>query len=67
MVWYIVSIVTHAPSTSILFNRDTETVNQTGPLAGNYVLAFPGLGYVTLTDKGNTGALKVTLYELLMG
>jgi len=26
-----------------------------GPLAGDYVLAFPGMGFITLKDKGNTG------------
>jgi hypothetical protein len=61
MVWYIVAIKSDAHRTSILFQPKTEIVNPTGALGGNYVLAFPGLGYVTLTDNGNKGALKIAL------
>jgi hypothetical protein len=61
MVWYIVAINTDVPRTTILFKPKTEIVNPTGRLGGDYVLAFPGLGYVTLTDNGNKGALKFTL------
>jgi hypothetical protein len=67
MVWYIVAIKSDAHRTSILFQPKTEIVNPTGALGGNYVLAFPGLGYVTLTDNGNKGTLKIALQELLIG
>ena len=66
MVWYIVTINTDVPRTTILFKPKTEIINPTGRLGGNYVLTFPGLGYVTLTDNGNTGALDVALYRLLI-
>jgi hypothetical protein len=62
MVWFIVSIKSDIHRTSILFQPKSEVVNPTGPLGGNYVLAFPSLGYVTLTDNGNKGALKIALY-----
>jgi hypothetical protein len=61
MVWFIVSIKSDVHRTSILFQPKSEVVNPTGPLGGNYVLAFPSLGYVTLTDNGNKGALKIAL------
>jgi hypothetical protein len=61
MVWYIVAIKTDTPRTTILIKPKNEFINPTGRLSGNYVLAFPGLGYVTLTDNGNTGALKISL------
>ena len=67
MVWYIVTINTNVPRTTILFKPKTEIINPTDHLGGNYVLGFPSLGYVTLTDNGNTGSLKVALYELLIG
>lgn len=66
-MWNIVSISTDSPRTSILFKPGTEIINPTGPLAGNYVLAFPGLGYVTLTDNGNSGTLNVVQLEFLIG
>lgn len=57
-MWNIVSINTASgPNTSILFGGSSgkEVIGPNGPLAGNYVLAFPGQGFITLKDKGNTG------------
>jgi len=53
-MWDIIIRTTNfGPITSILFKRGTDIVSPNGPLAGDYVLAFPSLGYVTLTDNGN--------------
>lgn len=32
-----------------------EIIGPAGPLSQTYVLAFPGIGYIKLTDKGNSG------------
>ena len=61
MAWYIVAITTDTPRTTVLFQPGNDVINPTDRLAGNYVLAFPGLGYVTLIDNGDTGALKIAL------
>ena len=61
MAWYIVAINADTPRTTVLFQPGNEFINPTGGLVGNYILAFPSLGYVTLIDNGDTGALKIAL------
>jgi len=57
-MWIFASITTESgPKSSILFGSSTagqEVIGPTGPLAGNYILAFPGLGYIKMIDKGNS-------------
>ena len=61
MVWYIVTINTNVPVAAILFKPKAKIINPISHLGGNYVLTFPNLSYVILTDNGNTGVLKIEL------
>ena len=60
-MWNITQVnVSTAAQTSILFGGlpGKETIgpaNSLGPEGAVYVLAFPGLGYIKLTDVGSKG------------
>lgn len=62
-MWSIVSVTSVTGSrTSILLGGlpGKEVIGpngELGPTGAFYVLAFPGLGYITLLDEGNKGVL----------
>lgn len=71
-MWNIVSVTSVTGSrTSILFGGPAgkEVIGPNGglgPEGAFYVLAFPGLGYITLLDQGNKGVLaKLSLSVFL--
>lgn len=58
-MWTITSVTVDTNSRGyVIFGgaQGKEMVGPTGPFSANYVVCFPGLGYMTLQDKGNTGA-----------
>ncbi|KZP04103.1 hypothetical protein FIBSPDRAFT_904518 [Athelia psychrophila] len=55
-MWNIVSVSTASGSGSYIIlggAHGKEVVGPTGPFCYSYVIAFPGLGYIKLTDEGN--------------
>jgi hypothetical protein len=61
MVWTINTVTVPQGQSVILFGNSTSgqvIANPGAVLGGNFILAFPGLGYIQLIDRGNSGNLS---------
>jgi hypothetical protein len=75
-MWNIIQVNASTPSqTSILFGgvpgkEAVGPTNRLGPEGAAYVLAFPGVGYIKLTDVGSNGEhflLQYSVWSIYLG
>lgn len=66
MVWQITYIDKPKDQNVVLFsnnNNGQAIANPGAVLGGGFILAFPGLGYIRLIDRGNAGTYYVLVYS----